>query len=164
MKAAVALCTAGACCSAATVGGTTSTTIAAFLSTPYFGKRPFWRRSSAARLTGGPGGVSSSRGSPRVSVCSSVDGGLSSPTSGGRGGGGSGGRRGGKVHRSTLLSNLDLKPAYRLFDTVPPPAAQEAARKSDDVDLDVEGKAPYGKICKGSGQGLRETRAAEVER
>lgn len=47
------------------------------------------------------------------------------------------------MHQSTVLSNLDLKPAYRLFDTVPPPAAQEAARKIDDVDLNVEGKAPY---------------------
>lgn len=57
---------------------------------------------------------------------------------------GSGSRRG-KRHRAATLGNLDLKPAYRLFDTVPPPLNDEVARKSDDIDLDVDGKAPYGK-------------------
>lgn len=50
----------------------------------------------------------------------------------------------GKRLRATLLGSLDLKPGYRLFETVPPPAASEAARNSDSVTLDVNGKAPYG--------------------
>lgn len=44
----------------------------------------------------------------------------------------------------TFLSNLDLKPAYRLFDTVPPPPSMEAAPKTCEVILDATGKAPYG--------------------
>lgn len=61
-----------------------------------------------------------------------------------RAGGGTRERRGaGWRHRATTLGNLDLQPAYRLFDSVPPPPAKEVTRTRDSVNLDVDGKAPY---------------------
>lgn len=89
----------------------------------------------------------------RASVCPSPDGDgegesrRDAAVKGGvrRHGGGRGGGSG-RRHRAATLGNLDLKPAYRLFDTVPPPPSTDAtARKSDDIDLDVDGDAPYGK-------------------
>lgn len=69
---------------------------------------------------------------------------IGSMSIGGRGAGGTGKRRGaGRRHRATTLGNLDLKPAYRLFDSVPPPPTKEIARTRDAVNLDVDGKAPY---------------------
>lgn len=102
------------------------------------------------------GGVS--RASFRPSESRAGRRGLGGATHGGEGGGGGDGvggfygRRGGvrrgagpgKRLRATLLGSLDLKPGYRLFETVPPPATTEAARNSDSVTLDVLGKAPYG--------------------
>lgn len=144
---AVAIYTAGACCGAAAVGTT------AFLSgpSPGAGRTAVWRNSASARL-----GTAAARSrAPRASVCNPTESkaagggaGAGADSAGGTNGSGARGAVGGK-HRSTLLSNLDLKPAYRLFDTVPPPAASEAARKSDDVDLDVNGKAPYGECSEG---------------
>lgn len=64
-----------------------------------------------------------------------------------RAGGGTGERRGaGRRHRATTLGNLDLKPAYRLFDSVPPPPAKEDTQTRDAVNLDVDGKAPYSEL------------------
>lgn len=135
----VAVCaTAGAaaCCGLAGVG--------AFLSPPTYVSRMTWRN-SASRLenegvrTGG-GFHGGGNGNGYVDSDSS-SGRPMMPNPSRR----ASGRGGNKRHRATLLGNLDLKPAYRLFDTVPPPAAMEAERKSDDVDLKVDGKAPYGK-------------------
>ncbi|CAM9897211.1 unnamed protein product [Ascophyllum nodosum] len=135
MKAAIVCSTAAgaACCGLAGVG--------AFLPTPTPVSRGMVWRNSAYRFDatgsgGGNGGGAAGAGPGGEE--------FGSAALGGRGGSTGGERRGaGKRHRATTLGNLDLKPAYRLFDTVPPPSAMEAARTSDAVDLDVMGKAPY---------------------
>lgn len=151
-----------ACCGLAGVG--------AFLSAPSHtagtaaaGRHPThntcWGNSalsSPLSLVGDGSRAAANGGAPRASMCppgnsnDDADGGESGAAgrsgrvgSGGNGGGG--GSRRGKRHRAATLGNLDLKPAYRLFDTVPPAPTDEVARKSDDIDLDVDGKAPYGK-------------------
>ena len=127
-----------------------------------------WGNSAlSSPLNLGSGGNNNNRASaaggapaPRASVCpqgsargagDSDGGGYTAAAGGGRIGtsvSGTGQSRRGKRHRAATLGNLDLKPAYRLFDTVPPPPTDEAsavARKSDDIDLNVDGKSPYGK-------------------
>ena len=105
-------------------------------------------------VSGGSGGISRASFRPSESRTGRRDwGGASRGRSVGGDGDGVGGfyggrggvRRGagpGKRLRATLIGSLDLKPGYRLFETVPPLA--EAARNSDSVTLDVNGKAPYG--------------------
>lgn len=152
-----------ACCGLAGVGAflsaPTSTTVSSRNTNICWGNSAL---SSPLSLVGGDNGrASKSAPAPRASVCppdsarggggGQDDSGSAYTAAGARrartsvsGGGGSSGSRGGKRHRAATLGNLDLKPAYRLFDTVPPPPTDEVARKSDDVDLDVDGKSPYG--------------------
>lgn len=118
--------------------------------------------SSPLRLQGGANDYSNKAAvPPRASICpppnddDETEGASSSSSSyaaaaasgARRAGLGGSSRRGSRRHRAATLGNLDLKPAYRLFDTVPPPtssADQQAARKGDEVNLDVDGTAPYG--------------------
>lgn len=135
----VAVYTASACCGAAVMGST------AFLSSPPTeGGRPLWR-SSQSRLRASPSRARSTRGSvgSRNTGCGVAGVAFFAPLHelprGGRSTAAAG------SHQMTLLSNLDLKPAYRLFDTVPPPTSMEGMHQTCDVDLDVDGNAPYGK-------------------
>ncbi|CAB1119910.1 unnamed protein product [Ectocarpus sp. CCAP 1310/34] len=152
MKTATAMRTTAcaACCGLAGVGAflsAPSTSIVSSRNNPHTSSP--WGNSALSSPLSLVGGGS---GNARASVCPSPDGDgegesrRDAAVKGGvrRHGGGGGGGSGGRRHRAATLGNLDLKPAYRLFDTVPPPPSTDATvRKSDDIDLDVDGDAPY---------------------
>lgn len=156
-----------ACCGLVGVGAFLSAPASTAVSSSRHHSNICWGNSAlSSPLNLGGGGnnnrASSSAALSRASVCppdSARGGGAAGDSDGGSGYAAAGGgrigtssssrSRRGKRHRAATLGNLDLKPAYRLFDTVPPPpptdGAAAVARKSDDVDLDVGGKSPYGK-------------------